>query len=205
MEYTVTVGDKSLHLETTSGLFSPEAPDRGTLAMLSCIELNPGQRVLDLGCGCGLVGIYAAQIVGAENVIMCDIDPEAVEIARKNAESNGCPQIQTVVSDAYDSLDCTGLDWILSNPPYHTDFSVVRRFIEKGFNRLAIGGRLVMVTKRLDWYKNKLTAIFGGVRVREIDGYYVFIAEKRSGQYANTKVKAKSEPSAKLRRKAFKR
>jgi 16S rRNA (guanine1207-N2)-methyltransferase len=30
-----------------------------------------------------------------------------------------------------------------------------------------------MVTKRLPWYKNKLTAIFGGVRVHEVDGYYV--------------------------------
>ena len=37
-----------------------------------------------------------------------------------------------------------------------------------------------MVTKRLDWYKNKLTSVFGGVRIKETDGYYVFTAEKRS-------------------------
>lgn len=36
-----------------------------------------------------------------------------------------------------------------------------------------------MVTKRLEWYKNKLTSVFGGVKVNEIDGYYVFVAEKR--------------------------
>ena len=36
-----------------------------------------------------------------------------------------------------------------------------------------------MVTKRLDWYKNKLTSVFGGVKVHEINGYYVFVAEKR--------------------------
>lgn len=41
------------------------------------------------------------------------------------------------------------------------------------------GGKLLMVTKRLDWYKNKITAVFGGVTVRELEGYYVFIAEKR--------------------------
>lgn len=35
-----------------------------------------------------------------------------------------------------------------------------------------------MVTKRLDWYKNKLTSVFGGAKVYEIYGYYVFIAEK---------------------------
>lgn len=72
----------------------------------------------------------------------------------------------------------------LSNPPYHTDFRVAKHFIEKGFNRLAIGGKMVMVTKRRDWYKRKLIAIFGGVQIREVDGYYVFLSEKRSAVYA---------------------
>ncbi len=39
--------------------------------------------------------------------------------------------------------------------------------------------KIQMVTKRLDWYKNKLNSTFGGVKVFTIDGYYVFIAEKR--------------------------
>lgn len=68
---------------------------------------------------------------------------------------------------------------ILSNPPYHTDFSVPKHFIEIGFKKLVLGGKLIMVTKRLDWYKNKLTSIFGGVK---INGYYVFIAEKRKNE-----------------------
>ena len=42
-----------------------------------------------------------------------------------------------------------------------------------------------MVTKRLKWYRNKLVAIFGGVRVHEADGYFVFEAEKRDSRYAN--------------------
>ena len=43
---------------------------------------------------------------------------------------------------------------------------------------------MYMVTKRKDWYKNKLISIFGGVRIHEIDGYYVFEADKRSTSYA---------------------
>ena len=42
-----------------------------------------------------------------------------------------------------------------------------------------------MVTKRRAWYKNKMISVFGGVEIRETDGYYVFIAERRSLQYAN--------------------
>ena len=174
-----------LELETEPGLFSPRQADRGTLAMLSCVDFESGMRVLDLGCGCGLVGILAAQLCGEENVVMSDIDPMAVEVAARNAARNGVGGVRTVVSDGFADINETGFDLILSNPPYQSDFSVAKGFIEKGFNRLKLGGRLVMVTKRRAWYRNKLSAIFGGVRIREIDGYFVFEAEKRDARYAN--------------------
>ena len=82
-----------------------------------------------------------------------------------------------------------GFDLILSNPPYHTDFKVAKTFIEKGFNRLRIGGKMFMVTKRKDWYKNKLISIFGGVKIYEEDGYFIFEAQKRAMTYAGKKKK----------------
>ena len=174
-------------LETAPGLFSPKRADRGTLAMLSCVDFAPGMRVLDLGCGSGLVGILAAKLCGAENVVMCDVDPPAVEIAARNAARNGVGGVKAVVSDGFSAIEDAGFDLILSNPPYQSDFSVAKGFIEKGFNRLKLGGRLMMVTKRRDWYRNKLTAIFGGVRIQEIDGYFVFEAQRRDARYANRK------------------
>ena len=42
-----------------------------------------------------------------------------------------------------------------------------------------------MVTKRDTWYRNKLKAVFGGARVHETGGYFVFEAEKRSHTYAS--------------------
>ena len=174
-----------LALETHPKLFSPGHADRGTLAMLSVAHFSPGMKVLDLGCGCGLVGILAARMCGEENVIMSDIDPLAVEIAAKNAAANGVGGVQVVVSDGLNGVDATGFDLILSNPPYQSDFSVAKRFIEKGFNRLKIGGTMLMVTKRREWDRNRLIAIFGGVRVHEVDGYFVFEAEKRDSRYAD--------------------
>lgn len=172
-------------LETRRGLFSPERVDRGTLAMLSHVQIAPGMRIMDLGCGCGVVGIVAAKIAGEENVFMSDADPMAVETARRNAERNGVGGAQFFVSDGFRNVDASGFDLILSNPPYQTDFSVAKGFIEKGFNRLKIGGKLYMVTKRREWYKNKMISVFGGVEIRETDGYYVFIGERRSLKYAN--------------------
>ena len=181
----VEILGQQVSLETRRGLFSPEHVDRGTLAMLSHVKIASGMRIMDLGCGCGVVGIVAAKIAGEENVFMSDADPMAVETARRNAERNGVNGVHICVSDGFQSVDASGFDLILSNPPYQTDFSVAKGFIEKGFNRLKIGGKLYMVTKRRAWYKNKMISVFGGVEIRETDGYYVFIAERRSLQYAN--------------------
>lgn len=181
----VVILGKQVSLETRRGLFSPEHVDRGTLAMLSHVKIASGMRIMDLGCGCGVVGIVAAKIAGEENVFMSDADPMAVETARRNAERNGVGGVQVCVSDGFRSVDASGFDLILSNPPYQTDFSVAKGFIEKGFNRLKIGGKLYMVTKRREWYKNKLISVFGGVEIHETDGYFVFIAERRSLKYAN--------------------
>ena len=53
-----------------------------------------------------------------------------------------------------------------------------------------------MVTKRLDWYKNKLISIFGGVKIHKVNGYYIFVAEKR-----NTPIKKKEKSANKLSKK----
>ena len=182
---------QSISLETQKGLFSPEHVDRGTLAMLAHVNFESGMRIMDLGCGCGVVGIVAAKIAGEENVFMSDADEKAVETARRNAERNGVGGVKIYVSDGFRDVDASGFDMILSNPPYQTDFSVAKGFIEKGFNRLKIGGKLYMVTKRRDWYKNKMISVFGGVEIRETDGYFVFVAERRSLKYANKSPRGK--------------
>lgn len=87
---------------------------------------------------------------------------------------------------------------VMSNPPYHTDFSVAKDFIEGSHRHLQKGGYLVMVTKRFEWYKNKIQSVFGGVRWTENNGYFVFMAEKRDFKKAD---KIKRGMSKKLKRK----
>lgn len=190
----------SLKFETDPSNFSPNSIDVGTLAMLYAVEFLSDDKILDMGCGYGVVGILAAKLIGQENVTMCDISESAVKQAKINAELNGVPDIDIKISDGFSEITDNDFTLILSNPPYHADFSVPKHFIEVGFKKLAVGGKMVMVTKRLDWYKNKLTSVFGGVMVREIDGYYVFISEKR-GERVPKKEKAVGKLSKKLRRK----
>lgn len=190
----------SLTLYAHDSMFSPNAPDKGTLAMLSETEINLDDKVLDLGCGSGIVGIYAAKLIGGKNVVMTDSLEIAAEFAKKNAVLNNVPDITVCCGNGYENVADRDFTLILSNPPYHTDFSVAKAFIEGGYRRLVFGGKMIMVTKRQDWYKNKLTAVFGGVKVKEADGYYIFTAEKRQG-IVKPPLKEKNKLSKKLRRK----
>jgi 16S rRNA (guanine1207-N2)-methyltransferase len=179
-----TIFGHELVFKTAPSLFSPNHVDVGTLAMLSCVELRRGDKVLDLGCGYGVVGIAAAKVVGAESVVMVDNDAVAVALAQENASANGVGEVKVRQSDGFEDFSDTDFSVILINPPYHVDFSVPKRFVHKGFNRMVIGGRFYMVTKRRLWYRNKLIGIFGGVRIEERGGYCMFMAEKRSATYA---------------------
>lgn len=194
------IKDVDMVFETVPSVFSPHSIDTGTLAMLSVVDFLPHDKVLDLGCGYGVVGILAGKLIGEENVIMCDVSEQAIESAAMNLRLNNVPEISIRLSDGYKNVAETDFTLILSNPPYHADFSVPKHFIEVGFKKLVLGGKLVMVTKRLDWYKNKLTSVFGGVKIHEINGYYVFVAEKRISAQ-NEKEKTTNSLSKKLQRK----
>ena len=194
------IKDMDLKFVTEMSLFSPNFIDHGTLAMLSVIDFLPSDKVLDLGCGYGVVGILAGKLIGEEKVVMCDISQRAVEYAKRNATLNGVPHINIRLSDGYENVEENDFTLILSNPPYHADFSVPKSFVEVGFRKLAMGGKMVLVTKRLDWYKNKLISVFGGVKVQEVEGYYVLAAEKRS-QIIKKQKKPVKRLSKKLQRK----
>lgn len=183
----VSVQGINMKFNTSKEVFSPENVDKGTLAMLSLVDFKNHDKVLDLGCGYGIVGILSAKIVGATNVIMADINDKAVTLSKENIILNNVEGVKLYQSYGLKNINEKDFTLILSNPPYHVDFSVPKEFIEKGFNRLALGGKMYMVTKRKEWYKNKLISIFGGVKITEVDGYYVFMTEKKSTTYASKK------------------
>lgn len=176
----ITIKNIDLKFNSSDKLFSPRNIDIGTLSMIDEVNFENESKILDLGCGYGFVGILAAKIIGEDKVVMCDIDTEAVEMSKHNAILNNVENINIIQSDGLKNIIYKDFSMILSNPPYHTDFSVAKHFIESGFYKLALNGKFIMVTKRLDWYKNKLSSVFGGVKVKEKNGYYIFISEKRN-------------------------
>lgn len=199
-----TIFGQEIVLETGNYYFSPKGVDNGTRFLLSKVQVTEKDKVLDLGCGYGVVGISIAKQIGGEHVVMSDVSEEALLLTGANLKLNKLEQVRVVKSNGLKEISDNDFTLILSNPPYHADFSVAKAFIEDGYKRLELGGKLLMVTKRLPWYRNKLTSVFGGVKVFEQDGYYVFVAEKRKMQ-RNKAPKKKQELSKKLKRKYAKK
>ena len=185
MLFETSIHTQPLSFETHPGLFSPGDVDEGTRFLLANVQLGDRDKVLDLGCGYGAIGIYVARLLSPEQVFMVDGDPKAVEYAQINARRNGVEGVHIELSDGFRDFRQTAFTAILCNPPYHCDFSVAKHFIEKGFNRLVVGGAMWVVTKREKWYRNKLASVFGGTRVVCRDSYFVFQAVKKRATYAS--------------------
>ena len=75
--------------------------------------IRGGEKILDLGCGSGILSI-AALVLGAGEAFACDIDEKCVDVAYENAALNGCGEIELICGDL--AADVTGsFDLICAN------------------------------------------------------------------------------------------
>lgn len=83
------------------------------MLLLEAVEVRPGERVLEIGTGTGIIALHAARVA---NVVATDINPYAVRLAHQNAKADGL-QLVVVRCDLFRGLRGT-YDVILFNPPY---------------------------------------------------------------------------------------
>lgn len=78
--------------------------------------VKPGDSVLDVGCGSGILAICASRL-GALECFACDIDPQAVKVARENTELNRTPNVRCATSDLLKQADKVknGYDVVVAN------------------------------------------------------------------------------------------
>ncbi len=98
-----------------------------------------GANVCDMGCGPGIVGLVALHD-GAKNVVQLDINPHAVNNAKHNRTYHGFEEnkLQIYESDCFDKVSLQKFDYILYNPPFHSENveildPIERAFIDPGF------------------------------------------------------------------------
>lgn len=88
------------------------ASTRLTLALMHEL-VRPGATVLDVGCGSGILTIAAVRL-GAGRVVAVDVDPDATQVTRGNAEHNGVADRVTTSTESLDTLE-RDFDVIVAN------------------------------------------------------------------------------------------
>lgn len=113
LEHQINPGEVVLHLDPGRAFGSGSHPTtRLSLGLMEDL-LEGNERVLDIGCGSGLLAIGAAR-VGATDVDAIDIDPEAIRVCELNAVRNGVGELVNVSASHLANL--TGpYDVVLAN------------------------------------------------------------------------------------------
>ncbi len=177
-EFTIDSPAGLLTFRTRPGVFSWDGLDEGTALLLEHLEIADGESVWDVGCGCGVIGLWAAQ-AGAR-VLMSDIDLIALACARGNVAFNRLDdRVEVAACDGLRREDGRAYDLIVTNPAFHQgrdrDTAMAENLIRDASGRLAPGGRLVIVANRFLGYAKALKrAGFEVGVVTETSRYRVF-------------------------------
>lgn len=153
---------------TDAGVFSKDRIDRGTELLIKNMEISPGDKVLDLGCGYGPIGIVAGYLNPGGKIIMADINKRAVELARRNVLLNGIKNAVVLESDGFAKVDEDDFDKILMNPPLRAGKKVVYGLVESAWEKLVRGGALYTVALTRQGAKSlakKIESVFGNVEI----------------------------------------
>ena len=191
IEFEAGLPGETLRLRSLPGVFSANQLDEGTRLLLQSLEIPAGSRVLDLGCGCGVIGLHAARSEAAQ-VDMIDNNLYAVAAAQENIRLHGLQNARAFPSDALEAVQDQNYDLVVSNPPFHSgkevDYQITQAFIQQASQVLVPGGEFWLVANQFIRYEATLQSFFQRFeRVAENSRYYVIRAV--------TKPEPKSRPS----------
>ena len=171
---------KDFELYTASGVFSKEKIDKGTLVLAENMTIPKNSKVLDIGCGIGILGIVAAKLFNS-TVVMSDINKRAVMLAKMNVRLNNV-KIEIYQGNLYEPIKQHDFDVILSNPPQTAGKEICFKLIEQSKNYLKNKGSLQLVARHNRGGKilsKKMEEVFSNVKIiAKKAGYWVYMSTK---------------------------
>ncbi|MFF8713929.1 methyltransferase [Streptomyces sp. NPDC015184] len=151
-----------------AGIFCADRLDIGTRFFLGHLPARSGpDRVVDLGCGNGVVGLAAALANPEASVTFIDESYQAVASAEETFRANTGPDAEAEfrVGDGLADVPPAGVDLVLNNPPFHshqaTTDATARTMFHGARTALRPGGELWVVGNRHLGYHTQLRRIFG--------------------------------------------
>jgi 16S rRNA (guanine1207-N2)-methyltransferase len=161
-----------LQIETRPGVFSHRRPDGGALALLDLVNVEEEDQVLEMGCGCGVVGLGLQKKYHFSSLSLLDSHTRALQTSLKNAELNALPEPKVQCSSRGWSGEET-FDVFIGNPPYFGDHQISALFIDTAAEVLKEGGVMWLVAKNMDWNWEYAQGKFKDMELLSRRGYQV--------------------------------
>jgi len=132
---------QSFSFDVAHTLFSSFQIDEGTDLFLRTIDVPPPRTILDMGCGCGVIGIVLARLFPEAQVFSIDRDLLAVRYTRHNAELNKVSNLTALGSVGLEQAPDVPFDLIVSNIPAKIgEEAIEEEFMLGPLERLRPGG-----------------------------------------------------------------
>ncbi|WP_054534128.1 methyltransferase [Herpetosiphon geysericola] len=184
-QHLIKHGNVELAVEATAGVFAQGQLDPASAMVLDAVHVQPNQRVLDLGCGAGILGMVLQRREATLDLTYIDSTMVAIEATKRNLQTNQLSG-RVLASDGTQAVSGEQFDLIVSNPPFHVGRvqspQLAENLLKQAAQVLAPNGQLVIVANRFLRYEPLLEADLGNVR--ELAGdqrYKVLLAEHKIG------------------------
>jgi 16S rRNA (guanine1207-N2)-methyltransferase len=169
--------ERSARFLSRPGTFAYGRFDDGARALVAEMSIAPGDRVVDIGCGCGTNGVIAGLRAGPSgHVAFVDGNLRALALAQHNAAANGLASFEMVGSSRVEGLPEKTFDVALANPPYFAQATIAGLFAVRARALLKPGGRLYLVTRQPHEVAEIVTDVFGRADFEVHGGYTIFRA-----------------------------
>lgn len=168
-----------------AGVFCADRLDIGTRFFLGHLPDSRGnRRVVDLGCGNGVVGTAVALANPEAEVLFVDESFQAVASAEATYKANGVPgHAEFRVGDGLSGVPDGSVDLVLNNPPFHshqaTTDATARRMFADARRALRPGGELWVIGNRHLGYHVTLRRLFGNSELVASDPKFVVLRAVR--------------------------
>lgn len=167
--------NREFSMYSDNGVFSKDRFDYGTRVLLENIDIHSlCGKVLDLGCGTGVVGLILGTLNKNISIDMIDVNERAIELAKENIKLNHLNN-NIFISDVYFNVN-DKYDYIITNPPIRAGKDVIRRFLLGAREYLDGNGILYFVMRKDHGVKSmikELEEIYKVEVITKDKGFYI--------------------------------
>lgn len=163
--YYVKINDVTLQICSLPGVFSHGELDKGTQLLLENLPTKLTGKLLDFGCGAGVIGCYLQTRFPELEIDMIDVNAYALASARLTMMKNRL-KADVFASNVFSNVS-KSYDTLISNPPFHsgkeTNYDAAENFINQSPKHLKKQGTFLVVANKFLRYEPLIDESFQNI------------------------------------------